>query len=124
MEMNFEELLDKVSEHVKNMARTETVIGEEFTLGEFVCKPVIKVGVGFGSGGGSGNEPKQSVQGTGGGAGAGVGVAPLGFLVAKNDEISFISVDRKKGLSSIFEKVPDMMEKMMEMKEKKDKKAE
>jgi uncharacterized spore protein YtfJ len=116
--MNIEELLDKISGHVKDLARTETVLGEEFTIGGFTCRPVIKVGTGFGSGAGTGEEPKSKNKGTGGGAGAGVGVVPLGFLVAKGDEISFIAVDKKTALSKLFEKVPDLVEKMADMKTK------
>ena len=114
--INIEALLDKVSGHVKELARTETVLGEEFKIGEFTCRPVIKVGTGFGSGLGSGEEPKSKNKGSGGGAGAGIGIVPLGFLVAKGDEISFIPVDKKTALSTLFEKVPDLVEKMADMK--------
>jgi uncharacterized spore protein YtfJ len=118
MDFKIEELLDKVSEHVKTLASTETILGEEFTLGEFTCRPVIKVGTGFGSGAGTGNDPKGKGSGTGGGAGAGIGITPLGFLVTKGDEISFIPSDKKTALSALFEKVPDLVEKMAEMKNK------
>jgi uncharacterized spore protein YtfJ len=118
MEINVEALLDKVSDHVKTLASTETVLGDEFTIGDFTCRPVIKVGTGFGSGTGSGRDPKTKADGSGGGAGAGIGISPVGFLVAKGDEISFIPSDKKSGLSALFDKVPDLMEKMMEMKEK------
>lgn len=120
MENNVDNLLDKISEHVREMTKTETVLGDEFQLGAYTCKPVIRIGVGFGSAGGSGDHPKGKGTGTGNGAGAGVGVTPVGFLVAKDDEIQFISADKNKGLSAIFEKVPDVVEKVMEMKEKKD----
>jgi uncharacterized spore protein YtfJ len=118
MDMNIEALLDKVSEHVKSLASTETVLGEEFKLGEFTCRPVIKVGTGFGSGTGSGTDPKTKNQGSGGGAGAGIGIVPLGFLVTKGDEISFIPSDKKTALSSLLDKVPDLVEKVAEMKNK------
>jgi len=118
MDIKIETLLDKVSEHVKSLASTETVLGEEFKLGEFTCRPVIKVGTGFGSGVGSGIDPKSKNQGTGGGAGAGIGVVPLGFLVTKGDEISFIPSDKKTALSSLLDKVPDLVEKVAEMKNK------
>jgi uncharacterized spore protein YtfJ len=116
MDINIEELLDKVSGHVKELARTETVLGEEFKIGEFTCRPVIKVGTGFGSGMGTGEEPKSKNKGSGGGAAAGIGIQPLGFLVAKGDEISFIPVDKKTALSTLFEKVPDLVEKIADMK--------
>ena len=124
MEINVEALLDKVSEHVKTLAKTETILGDEFTLGDFTCRPVIKVGTGFGSGTGSGDDPKTKKSGTGGGAGAGIGIAPVGFLVAKGDEISFIPSDKKSGLSALFDKVPDLVEKMAEMKNKETEKKE
>jgi len=42
----------------------------------------------------------------------------VGFLAAKGDEISFIATDRKTALSSLFEKMPDLVEKVAEMKNK------
>ena len=118
MEIKIDELLDKVSGHVKDLASTETILGEEFKIGEFTCRPVVKVGTGFGSGAGTGDEPKSKTKGTGGGAGAGIGIVPLGFLTARGKEISFIAVDKKTALSTLFEKVPDLVEKIAEMKNK------
>lgn len=120
MEIKVDELLDKVSGHVKSMASTDTILGDEFTLGEFTCRPVIKVGTGFGSGTGTGDDPKRKTSGTGGGAAAGIGITPVGFLVAKGDEISFIPSDRKSGLSTLLEKVPDLVEKVADMKNRKE----
>lgn len=121
MEFNVDDLLKKVTDHIEKMAKTETVIGDEFTLGEFVCRPVIKVGTGFGSGKGDGTDPKSKASGSGGGAAAGIGISPVGFLVAKGDEISFVNTEKKKAFTEIFEKVPDLMEKMMEMQKDKEK---
>lgn len=118
MEVKIEELLDKVSEHVKSLASTETVLGEEFKLGEFTCRPVIRLGTAFGSGAGTGDDPKSKGKGSGAGAGAGIGIVPLGFLIARGDQISFIPVDKKSALSSLIEKVPDLVEKMAGMKNK------
>jgi uncharacterized spore protein YtfJ len=118
MEVNIEELLDKVSEHVKSIASTETVLGDEFKLGDYTCRPVIKVGTGFGSGAGMGDDPKNKNKGSGGGAGAALGVVPVGFLAAKGDQIIFIPVDKKSPLSSLVDKVPDLVEKFVDMKNK------
>lgn len=120
METNFESVLNNLADQVKSFANTETVLGDEFTLGEFVCRPVIKVGTGYGSGAGEGQDPKSKAPGSGVGAGAAVGVSPVGFLVAKGDEISFIQSDKKSGFSALMEKVPEMVEKMAEMKKKED----
>ncbi|NAY91315.1 sporulation protein [Muricauda sp. JGD-17] len=122
MELHFEELLGKITDFIKSEAKTETVVGEQFELGEFKCVPVIKVGLGFGSGGGEGAEPKKG-KGQGMGAGAGMGIEPIGFLVTKDDEISFLEAGKAHGLSAAFEKVPDLIEKLAENR-RKDKEAE
>jgi uncharacterized spore protein YtfJ len=117
MEMNFETMLQRLTEFIQKEAKAETVVGESFQLGEFSCVPVIRLGVGFGSGGGSGDAPKNG-KGEGGGAGAGLGIDPIGFLVTKGDQISFVSTQQNKGLSAIFEKVPELIEKLMNDKKK------
>ena len=118
MEMHFNDLLEKITNFIQNEARTETVVGESFKLGEFECVPVIRLGLGFGSGGGGGNAPK-SAQGEGGGAGAGMGIEPIGFLVTRDQEISFIGVNKSsKGMAAAFEKVPDLVDKILSNKQK------
>lgn len=115
--MNFETMLQRLTEFIQKEARTETVVGEPFQLGDFNCVPVIRLGVGFGSGGGTGDSVKTG-KGEGGGAGAGIGIDPIGFLVTKDEQISFVSTHQNKGLSAIFDKVPELIEKMMAKKEK------
>ena len=117
MDFKLEDMLNKVLEQLKTMAKTETVIGEPFKLGEFTCIPVIKIGMGFGSGAVGSEEDKKGNKG--GGAGAGIGMEPIGFLVSKGDEISMVSVSKSKGMGSIFEKVPDLVEKLIQLKKEK-----
>ncbi|MFD2724646.1 GerW family sporulation protein [Hyunsoonleella rubra] len=119
MDLHFEELLGQITDFIKAEAKTDTVVGEQFELGQFKCVPVIKVGMGFGSGGGEGSEIKtKGTKGQGAGAGAGVGIEPIGFLVTKEDQISFIEAGKSHGLAAAFEKVPSMIEKIVEMKTK------
>jgi uncharacterized spore protein YtfJ len=110
MSTNFEDVLSKVTEFLKSEANTETVVGKEFTIGEFTCVPVIRIGLGFGYGGGEGADEKKS-HGGGSGAGAGIGLDPLGFLVTRGADISFVSAKSSKGLSAAFEKMPEVLEK-------------
>ena len=116
MEMNFETLLQRLTDFIEKEAKTETVVGDAFTLGEFTCVPVVRLGIGFGSGGGEGDSAKTG-KGHGGGVGGGIGIDPIGFLVSKGGEISFISTHQNKGLSNIFEKVPDLITRFMQKKE-------
>jgi len=115
--MHFEELMKNITEFIKSEAKTETVVGEAFELGEFKCVPVIKVGLGFGSGGGEGVEQKTK-RGQGMGAGAGMGIEPIGFLVTKDESISFLEAGKAHGLAAAFEKVPELIEKFVERREK------
>lgn len=117
MKEKVEEVLSKVTDFLKTEAKTETVIGKEFKLGEFTCVPVIRMGLGFGYGGGEGGDTKQG-HGEGSGAGAGIGIEPLGFLVTRGAEISFVPAKNSKGLSAAFEKMPDVLEKFIESREK------
>lgn len=112
MELNFEEQLAKITEFIRSEANTKTVVGEQFQLGEFTCVPVIRVGLGFGSGGGTGDSVKTG-KGSGGGAGAGMGIEPIGFLVTRADQISFVKTTKSGGLAAAFERIPDIVDKMV-----------
>ncbi len=120
--MNYDvnEVIGKLTDFLKSEAKTETIIGQQFKLGEFICVPVIGVGFGLGIGGGEGTDPKKA-SGAGLGGGAGIGMGPLGFLVTKGLEIQFIPTRQSKGLSAVFEKLPDILEKYFD-KNKNDKK--
>jgi uncharacterized spore protein YtfJ len=119
MELHFEELLGQITDFMKNEAKTENVVGEQFELGEFKCVPVIKVGIGFGSGGGEGLDTKSKLtKGQGLGAGGGIGVEPIGFLVTKGKEITFVEAGKAHGLAAAFEKMPDLIEKVIEKRDK------
>ena len=124
MELRLEELLAKITEFIKAEARTESIIGEPVQLGEFTCVPVIKVSVGFGSGGGERGGDSKNGKAMGAGAAAGVTINPIGFLVSRGKEISFLSTDKATGFAAIFDKVPDLIGKIAEIKNAEDKKKE
>lgn len=116
---NLNEILEKVTDFLKSEAKTETVMGKEFQLGEFHCIPVLSVGLGFGGGSGEGkgktaDKSNAEGEGTGAGAVAGMGINPVGFLVSRGSEIQFIPSNAHKGLSAAFEKIPDLLDKYLE----------
>lgn len=116
METNFEQLLEKLGASLKSMANTETVMGETFVLGEFSCKPVMRIGLGFGSGAGAGDvDKKNAAMGNGAAAGAGIGMTPMGFLVSSGDRISYIPAGTQSNLQTVFEKVPGLVDKLMDI---------
>lgn len=105
------ELVGNLTDFLKQEAKTETVIGKEFKLGEFTCVPVMRLGMGLGYGGGEGRDDKKGGEGSGGGAG--FGMDPIGFLVTRGSEISFVPAQRSSGFSKAMEKLPDVLEKFM-----------
>jgi len=111
--MNLEEMLGKVTDFIHAEANTRSVVGQEIKLGEFTCVPVIKVGIGFGSGGGG------KADANGGGAGGAIGMEPIGFLVSGNGEVRFIPTSGNSGLAGVVSRVPDIVEKFIEMKKAK-----
>ena len=117
MDLQIKEMVEQITNFMQTEARTETVVGNVFQLGEFSCIPVIRVGMGFGTGSGEGDAPKQG-HGVGAGAGAGMGIEPIGFLVTRGEQISFVSTKTNKGLAAAFEKVPDLIGKFMENQQK------
>jgi len=112
MNVNLENVLPKITDFLKSEAKTETIIGEQFKLGEYSCVPVMRIGMGFGSGGGEGSDPKKG-RGEGLGVGGGMGMEPIGFLVSRGEEIKFLPTREKGGLASAFEKAPELLEKYM-----------
>ena len=120
---NLNEMLAKITEFLKSEVKTETIVGQQFKLGEFTCVPLMSVGLGFGGGGGEGKgkaDSKGEGEGTGAGAGVGMGLGPVGFLVTRGDTIQFIPTRSSKGLGAAFEKLPDLLEKYFEKNVKKE----
>lgn len=116
MEMDFKVLVERMTDFLQKEAKSETVMGEQFQLGEFTCVPVVRIGMGFGGGGGEGDSTKTG-KGNGLGAGVGMGIEPIGFLVTKGSEISFINTQQQKAISKMFDKVPDLIKSYMQNKE-------
>ena len=60
------EILKDIVGELKEIASSQTVIGEPITVGDKTVVPVVKISVGFGAGGGQGEYPSK-----GGGFGGG-----------------------------------------------------
>lgn len=124
MENNVDELIQKMTDFLKTEAKTDTIIGQQFQLGEFTCVPVMSLGMGFGAGGGEGKgnaAGKGEGEGHGSGGGAGMGLGPVGFLVTRGSEIHFIPAHNPKGLSAAIEKIPDVIGKYFDAQKEKEK---
>ena len=118
---NFNESLGKMTEFLKSEAKTETIIGQQFQLGEYTCVPVMSVGLGLAGGSGEGTGTSKGMkegEGKGVGGGAGLGMGPVGFLVSKGSDIQFIPTRTSSGFGSVFEKIPGLLEKYLDKNKK------
>lgn len=117
------EIIGKLMEELRTVARTETILGQEIKVGEYSLIPVSRVSLGLGAGGGKGSENKKSDEG--GGGGGGVVVTPIAFIVSKGEDISFHAIKPGGFLDSFFEQLPTVAEKIMsKVQEAEVKKAE
>jgi uncharacterized spore protein YtfJ len=110
------ELIGKLMEELRTVAKTETILGEKLEVGEYTLIPVSRISLGIGAGAGKGNEPKK--EGEGGGGGGGVVVTPIAFIAVKGGELSFHVIKKGGTLDSIFENLPELAEKILEAREK------
>jgi uncharacterized spore protein YtfJ len=92
---NLNEALEKITDFLKSEAKTETIIGQQFTLGEFTCVPVMSVGLGFGGGGGCGG-------GGGGGGGGILSPVPPRLLILLFLDTFFFLISIKNLISLIY----------------------
>jgi len=108
--MEAKDLITTLLEGFKAVAKTETIVGEGIKAGEFTILPVSKIALGIGAG--AGTEQIKTSGGSGGAGGGGICVEPIAFLVVKEGEVSIINLRRMPAvIESFFGKIPDMMEK-------------
>ncbi len=115
--MEARELLEAIAAKVREMAKTETIVGEPIVLGDVTLVPVTRVMVGFGGGSGGDVDAKsdkaQKTAGSGGGGGGGVRVEPAAFIVLQRGEVSIMAVPGKRGaLAELIDQVPELVEKL------------
>jgi uncharacterized spore protein YtfJ len=115
MAFAIEEMIKNMISELKELAKTETVVGEPIEIDGKKIIPVIKVNLGFGGGGG---EDTEKGRGAGAGAGGGVKVEPVGFIVVKEEDVSMLPIKGTK-LEKLAEVVPELISKIKAGKEKK-----
>ena len=74
--MAIEDVIRTMLHELREIVKTETVVGEPLVVGDVTIVPVSKISFGFGAGGGQG-EKDDGGSGTGGGG----SVQPVAFIV-------------------------------------------
>jgi uncharacterized spore protein YtfJ len=115
MANNVVEILRGVVGELKEMARSESIIGEAITIGERTVIPVVKISVGFGAGGGQG-EAEKTGTGFGGGGGGGAKIEPAAFIIMDKDGIQLLPA-KKGSWEGVIESIPGIAKKISKLKD-------
>ncbi len=115
MANNVVEILKSVVGELKDIARSETIIGDPVTIGDTTVLPIVKISVGFGAGGGQGENQKNGT-GFGGGGGGGARIEPAGFIIMTKDGVSFLPANKGKW-DGIIDAIPGLAKKVSKWKD-------
>lgn len=108
---NTQSLMEHMFDKLNTFLKTETVIGEPFTIGSVTLIPIISVSFGMGGGLGEGKDSKGN-DGGGGGGGLGCRISPNAILVVKDDEVNLIQLKSRGSLEKLFEVMPELISKL------------
>lgn len=101
--MSIDSIASVILEKLRNIAQTDTVIGQPIVVDNTTLIPVSKVSVGFGLGSNTG---KSELAGSGGG----VSVEPIAFIVITDGQAKLISLTREKDIfGKAIDLVPDVL---------------
>lgn len=108
-------LMKSTMEKIKEMIDVNTIIGNPIhTEDGTLILPISKVSFGFASGGSEiptkFNRESSNGYPFGGGSGAGVSVKPVGFLVVKNSDVRFVSLDHETSYDRMIDAIPQLIE--------------
>lgn len=111
--MKVDEMIEQLADDLKSYASTNSIFGEPIELQGTTVIPVSKMSVGYGGGGGEGEEGSSGDKGGGGGAGGGVKIEPAALIIARDGEVSVVSIKGKESkLDSLIEMIPEAVEKL------------
>ena len=116
MSSKINDMLSSIIGKLKEIASTETIIGDSVDLGKKKVIPVSRLSIGFAVGGGEGESAGKSggLMGAGGG---GARVDPIGFILLEDESVSFLPVKPNK-IEGLIEAIPAAIEKITEKKKK------
>ena len=115
MSNNVVDILKGVVGELREMAKSETVIGDPVTVGDKTVIPVVKISFGFGAGGGEGTQDKTS--GFGGGGGGGARIEPAAFIILDKDGAHLLPAGKGKW-DTIIDAIPGIAKKLGKLKDK------
>ena len=112
-----QDILKSLISELRDLAKTETVVGTPITMGEYVIVPISRVSLGVGAGGGVGEsdgKEKRGGSGEGGGGGGGIRMSPVALVAVRGGELSVHRLGAGGSLGRTVERMPDVLETTLE----------
>ena len=112
--MAIEDMVRTMLHELREIVKTETVVGEPVVIGDITMIPVSKISFGFGAGGGQGKKDDGN-SGTGGGG-------SVAFIVIQKGKAQLLPIeDKSMSLTDLLKYAPDVLEKIKAFKDKRKK---
>jgi uncharacterized spore protein YtfJ len=108
-----QDILQGLIGELKTLAKTETIVGSPFSVGEFTVVPISRVSLGVGAGGGTGGDDKKGASGEGGGGGGGIRISPVALVAVRGAELNVHTLGRGAAFTHTVEKMPELVEKSL-----------
>jgi len=102
------DVLQAVVGELRQMARSESIIGAPVTIGDRTVLPITKLSFGFGAGGAEGTSTDKG-SGFGGGGGGGAMIEPVAFLIMDKDKIQLLTTKKSGVVEAVLEAAPGLI---------------
>ena len=113
-EKNCSSLIESLMKGADGVFSAKTVVGEPVRIDDTIILPLVDISFGMGAG--------ASTKDTKNGAGGGITgkVSPSAVLVIKNGTAKLVNVKNQDAVTKILDLVPDVVDKITDMINKKD----
>lgn len=113
-----QEIFKSLIGELRDLAKTETIVGAPIAMGEYTVIPISRVSLGVAAGGGTGEsngkDARRGGSGEGGGGGGGVRITPVALVAVRGAELSVHRLGVGGSLGRTVERVPDIVEATLE----------
>ncbi len=121
------DLISNAFDKIKTIVDTQTIVGERLDLSDgTVIIPISKVTVGYVVGGGEYADLSARRVANhyplSGGSGGGMSVTPVGFLIEKDGDVTFVNVENKTLYQTVLNMFNTFLNAMQKETEEKDEK--
>jgi len=108
MSSTAQNLIEGLLDKAKDIAKSETIVGDPITFNDVLVVPVVQISIGFGAGGG---DAESNSKNSGGAGGGGIKIEPSCFLVHDGTTVRLLpaKATKAKGMDALIEKLPDLL---------------